>query len=208
MLLGFDVSSPPSPMQLVELRKHFDFCGCYLGPAPSHGDRGWMIAGISNARHVGFKFLPIFVGQQVIGPGSHNDTIAQGDADAAAAAHLMSMAGFAPTSPVYLDLENGAPFPPAEGAYTMAWISTVRSFGFTPGVYCSHVLADHFDQATTRVWSFDVPTTALTRQGTMPPPAPVSLGAGLALQYRQNVQLAGLDLTVDLDAADDRALAS
>lgn len=208
MLLGFDVSSAPTPPQLTALRQHFDFCGCYLAPAPSHQDKSWMLAGIANARHIGFKFLPVFVGQQVVGPGSHNDTKAQGAVDGTTAVARMHDAGFQLGSPVYLDLENGAPFPPAEGLYAFAWIEAVRAAGFTPGVYCSHVLAPHFDPDKTRVWAFNVPTTSLTKQMTLPPPAPVGLGTYAALQYRQNVMLEGLKLTVDFDAADIRALAA
>jgi hypothetical protein len=207
MLLGFDISTAPSPVQLTQLREHFDFCGCYLAPAPSHQDRSWMVAGIANARHLGFRFLPIFVGQQVVGPGSHNDTAAQGQQDAFKAAQLMHAAGFALNAPVYLDLENGAPFPPAESAYAFAWIEHIRGLGFTPGVYCSHVLAPHFNPDKSRVWAFQVPTTALTKQAKLPPPAPASLNGHSAMQYRQNVMLDGISLTVDLDAADSLALA-
>lgn len=208
MLIGFDVSTAPSPVQLTQLRRTFDFCGAYLAPAPSHQDRSWMVAGIANARHLGFRFLPIFVGQQIVGPGSHNDTKLHGDIDATTAAARMHDAGFALGSPVYLDLENGAPFPPAEAVYTFAWIEGIRAAGFTPGVYCSHVLAGHFHPDTTRVWAFQVPTTAMTRQLELPPPAPASLNGHAAMQYRQNVALAGINLTVDFDVADPLALAA
>lgn len=209
MKLGFDISTAPSPTQLATLRQHFDFCGCYLAPSPSHQDKSWMVAGIANARAIGFKFLPIYVGQQVIGPGSHHDTAEQGKTDAVEASARMHDAGFALKSPVYLDLENGAPFPPAEGAYAFAWLEGVRAAGFTPGVYCSHVLASHFDPTKYRVWAFQVPTTSLTMQSFLPPQPPVSgLGGYIAKQYRQNVMLSGIHMTVDLDIADDRALAA
>lgn len=167
-----------------------------------------MVAGIANARHLGFKFLPIYVGQQVVGPGSHKDTAIEAEVDAFEAAALMHSAAFALGSPVYLDLENGAPFPPAEAAYTFSWIEGIKAAGFTPGVYCSHVLAPHFDLNTTRIWAFKVPTTALTKQSTLPPPPPDTLGDYNALQYRQNVLLLGVGSTVDLNAAYPHALAA
>lgn len=208
MLLGFDTSTAPNPSQLVALRNDFAFCGCYLAPAPSHQDKSWMVAGIINARRLGFHFLPVYVGQQVVGPGSHKATAEEGAIDGLQAARLAGLALFQHGSPIYLDLENGAPFPPAEGAYTFAWLEAVREAGYTPGVYCSHVLAPHFDRSKYRIWAFDVPTTAMTRQAHLPPGGPVSLNGYDALQYRQNVMLPSLTLTVDLNAASPAALAT
>ena len=84
----------------------------------------------------------------------------------------------------------------------------MRHPAFTPGVYSSHVLAHHFDIDTTRVWAFQVPTTALTKQSTLPPPPPATINGFDALQYRQNVLLLGVGSTVDLNAAEPHALAS
>lgn len=208
MLLGFDISTAPSPARLAHLRQFFDFCGCYLAPAPSHPDKSWMIAGILNARRIGYRFLPVFVGQQITGPGSKVNTVAQGEADGRQAASHMASAEFAKGSPVYLDLENGAPFVEPQQSYAFAWIEQVRALGFTPGVYCSHTFADAFDPDKTRVWAFRVPTTQVTPQAKLPPPLPASLGAYSALQYRQNVKLEALGLTVDLNAASPLALAA
>lgn len=207
-MLGFDVSAAPTSAQLTELRKYFDFCGCYLAPAPSHPDKSWMATGIRTARTLGFRFLPVFVGQQITGPGRKTNTVAQGEIDGRQAASHMASAEFSKGSPVYLDLENGAPFVEPQQSYVFAWIEQVRALGYTPGVYCSHTFASAFDPDKTRVWAFRVPTTKQTVQPHLPPPIPVSLGAYSALQYRQNVSLPSLDLVVDLDVASPLALAA
>lgn len=208
MLIGFDISTAPSPDRLVTLRKNFDFCGCYLAPAPSHPDKSWMVAGILNARRIGFRFLPVFVGQQITGPGSKINTVAQGEIDARQAVSHMASAEFPKSSPVYLDLENGAPFDEPQRSYVFAWIEEVRRLGYTPGVYCSHTFANSFDPDKTRVWAFRVPTTQTTVQVHMPPPLAVTLGKYSALQYRQNVSLPDLGLVVDFNVASPLALAS
>jgi len=209
MLKGFDTSIRPRADQLMELRKHFDFCGFYLAPAPSHYDRSWQ-AHADIVRDAGFKMLPIYVGQQVIGPGAKHPSTANGKKDGEAAVDLATEAKFAPKSPIYLDLENGAPVPPKEHEYAFAWAETVREHGYTPGVYCSHAIADHFDQAFIRVWAFKVPTVHRTYatfdQLPSPPKTPWNWNA---CQYRQNVMLRPLGVLVDLNCAkDDYGLAN
>lgn len=210
MLTGFDTSVYPGRAVMVQLRKHFAFCGYYLAPAPSHRDKSWC-GQRAPLVMLGYKFLPVYVGQQIIGPGSHHDTTEQGVNDARDACALMAKEGFAKGSPVYLDLENGAPFPPAEQLYAFAWIDGVRAAGFTPGVYCSHVLAPHFDPDTTRIWAFEVPTTRTTfdRLPLSSRNQPPRVVPWTAQQYRQNVRLDRLNISVDLDATPDtRGLAS
>lgn len=199
---GFDASQYPGVNNMRVLRRYFDFCGFYLGPAPSHRDTGWM-SHRDELQRMGYRLMPIYVGQQVIGPGSHDVSGASGAQDGAHAAGLMASAGFAKGLPIYLDLENGDPFPPKERSYAFAWIDAVRQHGYAPGVYCSHVLADHFDPAVTHIWAFKIPTARRTY---------VDLSglelvtAGLekswtARQFRQNVVLRPLGITVDLDIA-------
>ncbi len=208
MLKGFDSSAYPGSTTMEALKKYFDFCGFYLGAAPSHKDIGWMNA-LPTLRNLGYLTLPIFVGQQVVGPGAKKPSQANGVLDADRATQLMQRAGFLPDAPVYLDLENGAPMPPKEHDYAFAWIDRVRSNGFTPGVYCSHVLADQFDPKKTRIWAFKVPTTTCTYCDVTDIPAPqVDIPNAVARQYRQNIMLRPAGLLVDLDAAyDDTGLA-
>jgi hypothetical protein len=109
---GFDRSGYPGDpvMSWLKAKTNLQWCGYYLAPAPSHPDTTWMTrrAALSAA---GWGIAPLYVGQQVTGPGSHNPSTATGTADGAQAAALMSAEGFDAGSCVYLDLENGAPFP-------------------------------------------------------------------------------------------------
>lgn len=71
---------------------------------------------------MGWGIAPIYVGQQVTGPGSHLVTGAQGKIDGADAAKKVAQCGFPSGSFVYLDLENGPPFTAAQHAYVGAWM--------------------------------------------------------------------------------------
>jgi hypothetical protein len=202
MLRGFDTSAYPGNSTMQALRQFFDFTGVYLGPAPSHQNTGWMTE-IPTLRQMGYRMLPVFVGQQVIGPGAKNPSVANGILDAKRAAQLMASAGFNHLAPVYLDLENGAPMPQLERDYVAAWVSEVRALGYAPGVYCSHVLSTLVVPLKCLIWDFHVPTTDRTYQ-VLPQDAPPPLPAGLAArQYRQNVVLRGTGILVDLNQAPD-----
>ena len=60
----------------------------------------------------GWGLAPIYVGQQIAGPGRHAVSGPQGAIDGAHAAALMAGEGFAAGACVYLDLEDGAPLQP------------------------------------------------------------------------------------------------
>lgn len=200
MLTGFDCSAYPGDTTMQTLKKDFAFCGFYLAPAPSHGNMGWMHK-LSTLRNMKYKLAPIFVGQQVIGPGSKAPSTAQGTIDAKKTAQLMSNAGFNHGSPVYLDLENGPPYPMLESQYATAWVDEVRALGYTPGVYASHLLTAKLPHAL--VWDFKIPTTDRTFQ-TLPQGYPPELPSGINVrQYRQNVVLRGTGILVDLNQAPD-----
>lgn len=201
MLVGFDCSAYPGDSTMNTLRKDFAFCGFYLAPAPSHGNAGWMNK-LSTLRNIKYKFLPIFVGQQVTGPGSKAPSTAMGITDAKKTVQLMLNAGFNHGSPVYLDLENGPPYPQVEAAYVTAWADEVKALGFIPGVYCSHMLEADLPKGVL-IWDFKIPTTARTYM-TLPANYPPQIPQGLAArQYQQNVVLRGTGILVDLDQAFD-----
>lgn len=200
MLTGFDCSAYPGDTTMQTLKKDFAFCGFYLAPAPSHGNTGWMNK-LSTLRNMKYKLAPIFVGQQVIGPGSKQPSQSNGIADAKKAAQLMSSAGFNHGSPVYLDLENGPPYTTLESQYVTAWVGEVLALGFTPGVYASHLLTGKLPHAL--IWDFKIPTTDRTF---MTPPInyPPELPAGISIrQYLQNVVLRGTGILVDMNQAPD-----
>ena len=137
---GFDRSDFPGALAMAWLRANTNLCWCgfYL-PSPSHPGTSWIDA--DDEALDGWGLAPIYVGQQVTGPGSHLVTAAQGAIDGADAAAKMGAAGFDPKSCVYLDLENGPPFGPAQQAYVGAWCDAVSAADFLPGVYCSFMFA-------------------------------------------------------------------
>lgn len=209
---GFDASGYPGDAFMVWAKQHTNlaWCGFYL-TAPSHGDAGWM--GKRNALAAqGWGLAPVFVGQQIEGPGSHVETAAQGRVDGAITCERMATATFPARSYVYLDLENGPPETDAEDAYVIAWAEGVRGGGYAPGVYCSHLLAPRIAAAVpdARVWCFAVPTVASTPiyGATFPALDPAGCGYPDAAlwQHRQNVAWHNTSrihplITVDLDTA-------
>lgn len=159
---GFDTSEFPGPAEMAWLRENTNlvWCGYYLGPAPSHSSASWMgqRAGLQQA---GWGLAPIYVGQQIAGPGQHNVSAAQGGTDGQDAAGLMKAEAFPAGSCVYLDLEDGPPFTAPRTDYVAAWVGAVTGAGFQAGIYCSHGFAVdvHKLVPVARVWAFKVATT-------------------------------------------------
>jgi len=208
---GFDTSGFPgtSKMATIKSTTNFEWCGFYLGPAPSHPDAGWM-PHRADLVGQGWGVAPLYVGQQTTGPGSHNVTEAQGKIDGNRAISLLNGAGFPSNTFVFLDLENGLPFPVKQRNYVAAWVQAIEDDGtFKPGIYCSHRLANavHTLVPSARLWVFKVPTTAKHPIAGPPFPSPDPSGSGIAAahiwQLDQNGQaaLAGTTITIDLDSA-------
>ncbi len=166
---GFDTSEYPGDEQLTWLshNTNLTWCAYYLAPAPSHPDQSWMGNRIALVNG-GWGLLPIYLGQQTSGPGSHIVTGAQGQIDGADAGTLARNDGFPAGSFVYLDIEDGSAPGPNAIAYFQAWAQALVAAGYSPGFYCSHLIAqtvaDAMDQLNptpnTRIWAFKVSTTA------------------------------------------------
>jgi hypothetical protein len=210
---GLDVSDYPGNPRMAWMKQNtnLQWTGFYLGPTPSHSGTSWM-----NRRAallaLGWGFAPLYVGQQVTGPGSHNTTGPQGTTDGQHACNLMQSAGFPAGSFVYLDLENGAPFTTAQHHYVGNWVDAVIAGGYGPGVYCSHTFAAevHILRSTARIWAFKVSTTAPhpVPGHNYPDPHPAGCGyaGAYAWQLGQNciIDVPGANhgkLGVDLDSA-------
>lgn len=213
---GFDTYAFPGQDQMdwLAANTNFVWCGYYLGPAPSHGDQGWMGARAGLVAS-GWGLAPIFVGQELSGPGSHAVTGGQGWRDGGYAAALMADEGFAPGACVWLDLEDGPPLRAPRTDYVAAWIDAVGEAGYTPGVYGSHLIAAalHALRPQARVWAFRVNTTAPHPvPGTNFPdlhPAGSGYAGAYAWQLGQDcrLRLPGAPvaaMTVDLDSAVSR----
>ena len=207
---GFDTSGFPGTARMATIKSttNFEWCGFYL-KAPSHPDSGWMPHRADLVAQ-GWGLAPLYVGQQTIGPGGHDNTAARGTIDGNDAIAKLRSAGFPPNTFVFLDLENGTPFPPAQRAYVAAWAAAIETDGtFKPGIYCSHVLADavHALVPSARLWVFKVPTTDPHHVPGPPFPSPAPSGSGFAAahiwQLDQNGQatLGGSSMKIDLDSA-------
>jgi hypothetical protein len=159
---GFDSSVFPGTdeMSWLKTNTNLSWCGYYLGPAPSHSSTVWM--GQRPAlQAAGWGIAPVYVGQQINGPGRHSVSGPQGTVDGQDAVQLLTGDGFAAGTCVYLDLEDGPPFVPPRTDYVTAWVEAVQTGDFQPGVYCSHTFAADVHAACpqARVWAFKVDTT-------------------------------------------------
>lgn len=208
---GFDISAFPgaSKMALIKQNTNLVWCAFYLAPSPSHNDDGWMDQRAALVGQ-GWAVVPIYVGQQVIPPGSQHPSAAQGTTDGQETISLLGDAGFPGGTCVYLDLENGPPLPQKLSDYVGAWVDAVAAGGFKPGVYCSHTFAAqvHTLRPAARIWAFKVTTNDPHPVAGPPFPTPDPSGSGFPsadiFQFQQNCQITvpGVGtLTVDLDSA-------
>lgn len=160
---GFDASDFPGTAEMAWLKSNTNlvWCGYYLGPAPSHAGTSWM-GQRSALQGAGWGIAPLYVGQQIRGPGRQNVNGPQGTIDGGDAATLLTVDGFVPGTCVYLDLEDGPPFTSPRTEYVASWTDAVKAGGFQPGVYCSHGFAAdvHILRPEVRVWAFKVDTTS------------------------------------------------
>jgi hypothetical protein len=155
----------------------------------------------------GWGIAPVYVGQQVIAPGSLNPSTATGQVDGAQAAGYMASEGFPASSYVYLDLENGPPLTPAQKDYVTAWSAAVAAGGYMPGVYCSHLLAAQVIalQPGLRIWTFKISAAPPPMANPYPELDPAGSGFDAAHIW-QHVQNCGIPasaamLHVDLNSA-------
>jgi hypothetical protein len=133
----------PSPAQLERIWNHTNVWayGFYLPEAPSHA---WSYYRGRRQSFVdlGFGLTPIYVGQQLSGPGSKILTESQGKKDAQDAAERMKAEGFPKGDVCYLDVEGGN-WSAALVAYAAAWINeTNNNTDYTAGMYALPNVAD------------------------------------------------------------------
>ncbi|QJD68454.1 DUF1906 domain-containing protein [Xanthomonas campestris pv. badrii] len=166
---GFDTDQFPGLPALDWLKTHTElaWCGYYLAPAPSHADTGWMGQRAALIAQ-GWGLAPVYLGQQTIGPGSHDVTARQGSSDGAQAAALARAEGFPQGAVVYLDWEDGGSPPQAAIDYIRLWIAALVENGYSPGLYCSHARAVELlsrigPGPSPRVWAWRVSTAGRHR---------------------------------------------
>jgi hypothetical protein len=179
------------------------WCGFYHD-APSHSNSGWP-GHRADVIALGFNPVPIYVGQQVQGPGSHIVTAAQGTIDGDDCAAKMLAEGFPARSCCFLDLESpdGAFMP-----YVDAWVTAMEKRGWTSGVYVSHLMAAVIATVhpNTRIWAYKVASVAGS-SGSAPFSTEDPSGSGYAgaviWQHEDEVTISGpgYSFTVDLDTS-------
>jgi hypothetical protein len=209
---GFDSDQYPGDDQMAALAKVFDFCAYYL-PAPSHRDAGWtgkraFLQGLTGLSGGSFGVLPVYVGQETQGPGSHNVGGQQGVIDGSDAGFRMAAEGFAPRWACVLDLENGPPFSQLEGGYVQTWRAGVAGHGFRAMVYGSHLLIPALvaiGVPLLDIWGVKVSSVAAsTAAAPFSTEDPSGCYPGIsAWQHQMEAAIKGdgYDLTVDLDTA-------
>jgi hypothetical protein len=197
---GFDCYSYPGDTTVSWLRQHGQFrvTGFYLSHSPSKLDKTWTKGLRSTLAASGWGFFPTYVGLQ---EGDAALSRANGTAHGQAAAGLMQGAGFPTSSIVYLDLEQGDEPSGKYADYVQSWTAAVKSNGFSPGIYCSHLFSTWAIQQTQIVWSFHVPANS-AGQSYDPDNLPTGLidPGCVATQYRQNIKLNGLTIPKSVDS--------
>lgn len=177
MYAGIDISGYPGypdDLLIKSLKNstNLQFTGFYLGDgdkqAPHHPNKGWM-----NKRQIlsamGWGMAPIYVGRQQDAAYTNSGTLiyasdlpiltaSLGTMDGYNATVLMLQAGFPPGSVVYLDNESGNTPTAKYLEYYRAWNNAVFDNGFTPGIYCSHRVANSLRTADSRpvFWIFQI----------------------------------------------------
>jgi len=130
--------------------------GVYIGGACSAGS-GWTKGTlVAIAKATGWRFMPIWVGQQTSNICRHHTlTYARGLADGKAAATRMRAYGWRPDRdiPLALDVEGGtyAGGPHGSTAYVRGWVKSVHAAGYLAYVYSSELGIEHFHDANLHV---------------------------------------------------------
>ena len=179
----------------------------YYLEAPSHSGSDWM-DNRSDLISIGLNVLPIYVGQQITGPGSHRASTLQGGLDGQDAVRKLTEDGHPAGIFCALDIESGPPFVDPMKAYAIAWALTVQQNGYGAMLYVSHAMAAVAAAAVpgVRIYAFQVPTISQT-DAELPLVTPdmdsFSYPNAAAVQFRQNVMLRAGSWTglVDLNAS-------
>ena len=208
---GFDSLAYPgdTALQWLLANTNLKWCGYYLAPAPSRHTSPWL-GTYAKVTGFGWNVVPIYVGQQAQGPGSHVVTAAQGTIDGQDAAKLAKSENIPAGTVIFLDVEQGPPIAQPALDYYKAWVDAVYASDYYPGVYCSYKLAAQITAADARpvVWCFNINKFPNNKPVAAPYPDPDPSGCTFAnaslWQLSQNVTIqigGGKSMAVDLDSA-------
>lgn len=193
--------------QALKSRFNIQWCGVYIG-GPTNGGYGWTQSVVEDLATIGWKFMPIYVGQNTDWTPVERLNQAQGVIDGNQAAALMQSFGWKPNKGlvVALDVEYNTNEQHLSKAveYMVSWCNTVTKAGYLPAIY-SHAFALNayakVAQVPTYAW-----TTAWITGGKMDTNVNVRYGltgnfADNAIQYTGGTWLDGQVSNFDLDAA-------
>lgn len=158
VMRGTDRASAFSVTEARRLHDHFGvrWTGVYIGGA-CNGGSGWTKRVVTSiAKATGWKFMPIWVGQQTSSIcGAHELTYARGKADGELTAKRMRAFGWLPNRaiPVALDVEGGTYYahPTASTRYVRGWVNAVHHAGYRAYVYGSPFGLSYYHDQKVRI---------------------------------------------------------
>jgi hypothetical protein len=136
--LGFDRNVYPGDDALPILRKSFVFAGYWVGPPPGEKINTWR-GKRELMKSLGFGFAVLYTGRQIRELKTEAIGKQKGELDARGAVTGGKEEGFAPSTVIFLDIEEGGRLPPAYHAYLRTWADEVVRAGYRAGVYCSTI---------------------------------------------------------------------
>jgi hypothetical protein len=139
--LGFDRNVYPGDDALPVLRKTFVFASYWLSPPPGEKLNTW--GGKRELmRSLGFGLAVLYRGRESRELKTETTAKEKGALDARSAAASAKKEGFATSTVIFLDIEEGGRLPAAYHAYLRTWADELTRAGYRPGVYCSAIPVD------------------------------------------------------------------
>jgi hypothetical protein len=139
---GFDTCAAPSKAAMRAWRAASPYAaiGIYLGGSDAACSQPNLTsAWLRYTAAKGWHFIPLYVGPQAaFGELSRRSSASQGTAAAADAAGRAQRLGFAPTTPIYYDMEGYLPWQSTRVLrFLSAWTAKLHALGYSSGVYSS-----------------------------------------------------------------------
>jgi len=139
--LGFDRNDYPGDDALPALRKTFSFTSYWLGPPPGEKRSSWL-GKHAHLQSQGFGFAVLFNGRESHTLRTSLHAYQEGMLDAQSAVKLAEQEGFAKSTVIFLDVEEGGRLPGPYHEYLQAWSNALAKAGYRAGVYCSEMPVD------------------------------------------------------------------
>jgi Domain of unknown function (DUF1906) len=152
--LGFDRNIYPGDDALPILRKTFAFSGYWLSPPPGEKVNTW--AGKRELlRSQGFGFAVLYRGRESREFKTDAQAKQKGALDARDTVASAKAEGFASSTVIFLDIEEGGRLTHAYHTYLRTWAQELTHAGYRPGAYCSAIAVNE-GQGVTILTSDDI----------------------------------------------------